>query len=112
MLPQSYWRMLDDGKEKEIGHGPKKNYDDGKAEWAAFAQGKPVIPMAGELGLVTRTEISEHVRAAAGRDLHLAATDNIRTDLHFYTDTLAERPENYEFIGQLGKSDRLFASIG
>lgn len=103
MLPQSYWRMLDDGHEHEIGHGPQKNYAAGKAEWATFAQGKPVIPMAGELGLVTRNEIEEHVRAAAGRDLHLAATDGIRTELHFYTDTLAERPENYEFIGQLGK---------
>jgi hypothetical protein len=109
MLPQSYWRYEDNHQSHNIGHGPKRNYEDGKAAWSRFANGKKVLPMAGELGLVTKAEIEAHALAAAGRSLHEAASDSTRTELHFYTDDLSKNQQIFRDIGQLGRSPSLLA---
>lgn len=63
LLPQAYWRST----EGVIGHGiPADNYEVAIAAWTA-AGGDParIVPMAGELGVSTATEIEQYAKAAS-----------------------------------------------
>jgi hypothetical protein len=84
LYPQCYWRaMLADKKtHKEVptsinGGTPTKAIARGMAAWTPAAQGRPIIPMAGEIDLATAAEIKEY-----GQRL----TDLGIKEAHFYAD--------------------------
>ncbi len=72
-LPQSYWRSAGG----PIGHAiPADNYAVGIDRWKRTgAMAGNIVPMAGELGSSTPSEINEYVRAAADTGIN---------ELHFY----------------------------
>lgn len=76
LLPQSYWRV----QGGVVGHGiPKDNYDRGIEFWtAAGGKESTIVPMAGEIDKVTAAEIRQYAKAAS---------DQGRSELHFYTYT-------------------------
>jgi len=81
LLPQTYWRWTnpETGKrgQKINGGTPAAAIAKGVPAWQAEARGKPIVPMAGEVDVVTSDEI-----AAYGVEL---AKLNV-TEGHFYTD--------------------------
>jgi hypothetical protein len=79
LLPQTYWRWTNDkGKVENINGGtPAKAIAKGVPAWKAKSLGKPIGPMAGEVDVVTATEI-----AAYGTQLQTMGV----TEGHFYTD--------------------------
>jgi hypothetical protein len=84
LYPQCYWRaMLADKKtHKEVptsinGGTPTKAIARGMAAWTPAAQGRPIIPMAGEIDLATAAEIKEY----AQRLIDLGVKE-----AHFYAD--------------------------
>jgi len=66
------------------GGTPTKAIARGMAAWKPAGMGKPIIPMAGEIDLVTVSEIQEY-----GTQLHAL---NV-TEAHFYADLPAVKPE-------------------
>jgi hypothetical protein len=60
--------------------------------------------MAGELALVTPSELDIYAQTAAGRALTVALTDQIQTDLHYYADDLAIPQMNLDSIRKLGRT--------
>jgi hypothetical protein len=82
LYPQCYWRMTveENGKDVSLdinGGTPTKAIARGVPVWKARANGKPVIPMAGEIDLATVAEIAEY-----GQQLQQS---NIN-EAHFYAD--------------------------
>ena len=94
LYPQTYWRMLNNHDDAiDINGGtPDKAIDRGLASWKLIAAGKPLIPMAGELEVVSGDEI-----AAYGARLLQEGIDSA----HFYTDADNVLPDNYTAIGNL-----------
>ena len=79
LLPQSYWRMATNSGSIPINGGtPAKAVPRGLTSWGAIASGKPIVPMAGEIDLVTPADI-----AAYGTELKNRAI----TEGHFYADS-------------------------
>lgn len=78
LYPQAYWRMQTAGGPRSIGTGqPRPNYLTSLQAWAEIETGgKPIVPMAGEIALVTDAEIAAYAQAAE---------DNHVDELHFYT---------------------------
>jgi hypothetical protein len=105
LVPQSYWLFRDeDGQIKPEGNGPAANYRDGMAEWGRLGGRGKIIPMAGELGVVAEDELNIYAQTAAGRALSVALTDEIQTDLYYYTDDLTIPQDNLDSIRNLGKA--------
>jgi hypothetical protein len=81
LLPQTYWRWTNPktGKrgEKINGGAPNPAIAKGVAAWEGKSQGRPMLPMAGEMDVVTADEITSY-----GAEL---AKMNI-TEAHFYAD--------------------------
>jgi hypothetical protein len=81
LLPQTYWRWTNPSTgqrgQKINGGTPAAAIDKGIPAWKAKSLGKPIVPMAGEVDVVTDDEI-----AAYGIEL---AKMNV-TEGHFYTD--------------------------
>ena len=76
LYPQAYWRAsLATGPTKIHGGTPQSSYGKATAAWAPIAAGKPLVCMAGELGLTTTQEIAAYGKIAANQD-----------ELHFYAD--------------------------
>ena len=74
LLPQAYWRS----SEGTIGHGnPAENYRVALQCWTeAGGDRAKIVPMAGELAVVTGSEIAAHAAEAAAQGVQT---------LHFYT---------------------------
>lgn len=78
LLPQTYWRVLTKtGRKPANGGSPAKAIARGLPTWAAISQGKPIAPMAGELGSITEQEISAYGAELMRRGMNEA---------HFYID--------------------------
>jgi hypothetical protein len=84
LLPQSYWRWThtDEKTGKDVvsdinGGTPAKAIARGMAAWQPKANGKKILPMAGEVDVITPTEIS-----AYGAELAALGV----SEGHFYTD--------------------------
>jgi hypothetical protein len=84
LYPQWYWRAMIFNKKlgKEVptpinGGTPTKAIARGMNAWQPVSQGKPIVPMAGEINLVTAAEIKEY-----GAKL----TEMNLTEAHFYAD--------------------------
>jgi hypothetical protein len=82
LYPQCYWRMTVDQNGKDVpldinGGTPTKAIQRGVPIWKARANGKTVIPMAGEIDLATAAEIAEY-----GQQLKQLNTN----EAHFYAD--------------------------
>jgi len=84
LYPQSYWRAMlvneNTGGEEPTpinGGTPTKAIARGMHAWTAAAQGKPIVPMAGEIDLVTAAEIEEYGQQLTNLGL---------TEAHFYAD--------------------------
>jgi hypothetical protein len=80
LYPQCYWRWTGpSGRrgQKINGGSPQKAIDKAMPSWKAKGMGKPIVPMAGEVDVVTTDEI-EAFGAALAR---LGVTEG-----HFYTD--------------------------
>lgn len=77
LFPQTYWIADLGGTIRINGKTPTKAFQRGMAAWTPPSHGKPIIPMAGEIGLVTPAEIAEY-----GGLLTKAHT----TEAHFYVD--------------------------
>jgi hypothetical protein len=81
LLPQTYWRWTNPSTgqsgQKINGGTPAAAIAKGVPAWKAGSLGKPIVPMAGEVDVVTTDEI-----AAYGMEL---AKMNVREG-HFYTD--------------------------
>jgi hypothetical protein len=79
LLPQAYWRHTNQHGVPEDIHGgtPVAAINRAFAAWSPIAAGKPMIPMAGEIDLVTPAEIAAHGAEMKARNLRA---------LHFYAD--------------------------
>lgn len=78
LYPQCYWRA-NLGTVKDINGGtPGSAIKRGLGAWAPKSQGKPIIPMAGEIDLVTVAEIKAYGAELENRNI---------TEAHFYADT-------------------------
>jgi hypothetical protein len=84
LFPQTYWRWTYNDKKlkknvvQDINGGtPSKSIDRGLTAWQPKSQGKPIVPMAGEVDVVTPKEIASY-----GAEL---VKLNV-TEGHFYTD--------------------------
>lgn len=79
LLPQSYWRIKNNhGDPVDINVGtPEKAIARGLTAWRIIAKRKPVVPMAGELAMITAAEIAAYGAAMTAAGLREA---------HFYID--------------------------
>ena len=79
LLPQTYWRWTNgQGSVQNINGGkPEKSFAKGLAAWSPKANGKPIVPMAGEVDVVRPDEIADYGARLAGMGV---------TEGHFYTD--------------------------
>jgi hypothetical protein len=79
LLPQTYWRWTNaSGKKQKINGGtPAAAIAKGVPAWKVLSQGKPIVPMAGEVDVVTNDEIADYGTALAKMNV---------TEGHFYTD--------------------------
>jgi len=94
LYPQCYWRWTNPttGKPQNINGGtPSAAIKTGLAAWNPISGGKPVIPMAGELNLLTPDELSAYATAVLG----------IASELHFYTDDPSLSDATMELINSL-----------
>lgn len=80
LFPQTYWRWTASGGRRQNINGgtPANAITRGMNAWSPQAQGKPIIPMAGEIDVITAAEI-----AAYGQEL----TNRGITEGHFYADS-------------------------
>jgi hypothetical protein len=94
LYPQTYWGMLNSHEEAvDINGGtPDKAIDRGLATWALIADGKPIVPMAGELDVITDGEIAAYAARLRREGINEA---------HFYADSDDVPPENYAMIASL-----------
>jgi hypothetical protein len=74
------------------GGTPDKAIDRGLATWALIADGKPIVPMAGELDVITDGEIAAYAARLRREGINEA---------HFYADSDDVPPENYAMIASL-----------
>jgi hypothetical protein len=81
LYPQTYWRWTNPGTgqrgQKINGGTPQGAIDKGVPAWKAKSLGKPIVPMAGEVDVVTEAEIADFGLALAKMNV---------TEGHFYTD--------------------------
>jgi hypothetical protein len=80
LLPQTYWRWTNPktGKPSKINGGtPAQAIAKGIHAWNAKSLGKPIVPMAGEIDVVT----SDEIRAFGGELQKIGVNEG-----HFYTD--------------------------
>lgn len=81
LYPQCYWRWTnpDTGQrgQKINGGTPQNAINKGVPAWQAKSLGKPIVPMAGEVDVVTEDEIAAYGQALANMGV---------TEGHFYTD--------------------------
>jgi hypothetical protein len=79
LLPQSYWRTTDKrGRPVDINGGaPDKAIARGLKVWKRIANHPTIVPMAGELALITVQEINDYGAAMSAAGLR---------ELHFYID--------------------------
>jgi hypothetical protein len=94
VYPQSYWRWRrpHDAKVENLHGGkPGKAVALGHGVWSNVATGKPIVPIAGELDVITPHEI-----AAYG-----AACLKTGSELHFYADTPSVPAANYRAIANI-----------
>ncbi len=76
LYPQAYWRASLPGGPKPIHGGtPESSFGKATVAWSPIAAGKPLVCMAGELGLITAQEIAAYGEIAANQE-----------ELHFYAD--------------------------
>jgi hypothetical protein len=94
LYPQTYWRWTTShGDVADINGGtPKKAIDRGFAAWNPVAAGKPVIPMAGEVDVVTASEIRDYGAILKAKKI---------TEIHFYADSDKLSAENIAAIKAL-----------
>lgn len=80
LLPQTYWRWTNSkGKVQDINGGtPAKSIAVGDTSWAGVGHGKTLVPMIGELDVVSPAEIAEFGAELVKRG---------ESRLHVYTDT-------------------------
>ncbi len=94
LYPQTYWRWTNPttGKPQSINGGtPKAAIAIGRASWTRIAAGKPIIPMAGELNVITADEIAAYGLASA----------ETAGELHFFADSDGVPANNYAAIKSL-----------
>jgi hypothetical protein len=94
LYPQSYWRWTNPhtGQPQNINGGnPSAAIKAGVSAWKPIAAGKPVVPMAGELDVITSAEIAVYGTSAL----------QVAQELHFYTDTGNVPGTNIEAIAAL-----------
>jgi hypothetical protein len=86
VYPQTYWRIdLGQGKLlKRFGGDPAVGCNKRLPIWKKVSMGKPIIPMAGEIDVVTAKEITAYGKAMATLKLD---------ELHFYADLPKVKPE-------------------
>ena len=78
LFPQTYWRWTNNGRVGDINGGtPDKAADRGLGSWRQIANGKPVIPMAGEIDVVSVDEIAAYAARVRRENLD---------QYHFYAD--------------------------
>jgi len=94
LYPQTYWGMVNSHDDAiDINGGtPDTAIDRGLGSWKSIASGKLIVPMAGELDVITADEI-----AAYGARLQ---SEGI-SEAHFYADSADVPPENYAAIAAL-----------
>lgn len=94
LYPQTYWGMVNSHEDAiDINGGsPDAAIDRGLASWKPIASGKLIVPMAGELDVITTDEI-------AGYGVRLQR-EGIN-EAHFYADSADVPPENYGAIAAL-----------
>jgi hypothetical protein len=81
VYPQTYWRVALTNKTLErFGGDPAVGCQKAVPIWQKVAMGKPIIPMAGEIDLVTPAEIAAYGKALTAMNL---------TEAHFYADVPA-----------------------
>jgi hypothetical protein len=87
LYPQTYWRWTNSNDDVEGINGgtPQKAIDRGLAAWNPIAAGKPVIPMAGEVDVLSPDEIRDY-----GARLKAKHIDEI----HFYADNTSVSAAN------------------
>jgi hypothetical protein len=94
VYPQSYWRWRrpTDARAENI-HGGKPDAATllGQNVWSSVCTGKPIIPIAGELDVITASEITRF-----GKEM--LKTGN---ELHFYADTDRVPDANYRAIARI-----------
>jgi hypothetical protein len=91
LFPQVYWRARDNNDVCQLVKDgkPDSAFDRALPCWRAIANGKPIIPMAGELGCVRdRQELTAFAQRAK---------KEVLTKMHFY----ADEPQLYPFIKTL-----------
>lgn len=94
LYPQCYWRWTNPqtGKPQDINGGtPAAAIRSGLAAWRPIAGGKKIVPMAGELAVITPGEITSYATDA------LDATN----ELHFYADAASLPAGNLDAIKAL-----------
>jgi len=94
LLPQTYWRWTNGENHVEPinGGSPDAAITKGVDSWARIAAGKAIVPMAGELDVITAAEI-------AGYGARMAALGH--DELHFYADANKIDPANLAAIAAL-----------
>lgn len=96
LYPQCYWRWTNPstGEPQNINGGtPSAAIKTGLAAWTPIAAGKPVIPMAGELNVLTPGELSAYATTAL----------SLGDELHFYTDDTSVSDATMQLIYSLGQ---------
>jgi hypothetical protein len=81
LFPQTYWRWTNPttGKVQNINGGrPDRSIDKGLASWRKVANGKPIIPMAGEIDVIGVDEIPAYAAKIRAERLDF---------YHFYADS-------------------------
>jgi hypothetical protein len=85
VYPQTYWRITGHhGVVQRFGGQPAVGCHKCVPIWQKVSQGKPIIPMAGEIDLVTPAEIAAYGAAITSMNL---------TEAHFYADIPEVKPE-------------------
>jgi hypothetical protein len=80
LFPQTYWRarLGPTGTPTDINGGtPKKAIERGMSSWAPISQGKPIVPMAGEIDVNSPSELTDYGNLVKAMPLN---------QFHFYAD--------------------------
>jgi hypothetical protein len=87
LYPQTYWRWLSKtGLPQDIHGGtPAAAYAKGLASWSKIAKGKPLIAIAGEIGVLDATRVANIAQYAS-----VIATR--QSEAHFYSDSANTHP--------------------
>jgi hypothetical protein len=91
LYPQTYWRamLFDNNLKKEVptdihGGTPAESMKRGWAAWSPGSMGRPIIPMAGEINLVTAQEIADYGVELTKRNV---------SEANFYADESDVKPD-------------------